>query len=150
MTDTHAAVTTFLMSSGVKPFKFEHVGATAKGPIVSLEMQQQKNIDTGIPDTWPDGNPKMQLRIVLATDQRDDEDDDGYRAIYVKGQMQVAIRDAIKAAGQTQIIEGGILAVKYESDGERSKPAYSPPKQYRAQYQPPAPKPASVDADDLL
>lgn len=150
MTETMHDPNSFLMSSGVPSFKFDTIGATAKGPIVSLEMQQQRDIDTNQPMTWEDGKPRMQLRIVLATDTRDNDEDDGHRAVYVKGQMQAAIRDAIKTAGQTQIVEGGILAVKYEKDGEKKKAAHNPPKQYRAQYQPPAPKPAAVDADDLL
>jgi hypothetical protein len=141
---------TFLMSSGIKSFKFENYGDTAKGKIVSLDMQQQRDIKDNSPKTWDDGRPMMQLRVVLATDAHDDADDDGQRAIYVRGIMQAAVRDAIKAAGVSTIAEGGTLAVQYTGDGERTNPAFNPPKQYRAQYEPPKSTPGAVNADDLL
>lgn len=142
----------FLLSSGVPSFKFDVIGATAKGTIESLDMMQQKDITTGALLTWEDGRPKMQLRIVLTTDQRDPEiaDDNGRRAIYVKGLMQQAVRDAIKTAGAAKIEVGGTLAVKYDSDGEPPKKGFNAPKQYLAKYEPPVAAPAAVDADDLF
>lgn len=142
----------FLMSAGVKPFKFEKHGDTVKGTIVSLEMQQQRDIKDNSLKWWDDAKtqPMMQLRIVLATDHRDDDDDDGQRAIYVKGNMQQAVRDAIKAAGATTIQEAGTLAVQYTKDGTASKPGFNPPKEYRAQYQPPPATPTAVAVDDLI
>jgi len=141
----------FLLASGVPSFKFDQIGATAKGPIESLDMMQQKDFTTGALLAWEDGRPKMQLRIVLATDQRDPTiaDDDGQRAIYVKGQMQQAVRDAIKIGGAAKIEVGGTLAVRYDSDGEPPKKGLNAPKQYRAKYEPPTPATA-VDADDLF
>lgn len=140
----------FLLSTGIPSFKFDTTGITAKGPIISLDMQQQRDFNTGIGMTWDNGDPKMQLRIVLETDQRDNDQDNGHRAIYVKGQMQQAIRDAIKTAGAQKIEVGGILAVRYDSDGEPPKKGLNAPKQYRAKYEPPAPGTTAVDADDLF
>ena len=145
----------FLLATGVPSFKFTNIGAIAKGEIVSLDMQQQNDFESGAPLWWDEAKtqPRMQLRIVLATDERDG-DDDGRRAIYVKGQMQAAVRDAIKKAGADKIEEGGTLAVKYDSDGEPPKSAsgkpLNPPKQFVAQYQPPSVTPAAVAVDDLL
>lgn len=142
----------FLMSSGIKSFKFEQVNATAKGPILSLEMQQQRDIKDNTPKWWDDAKsqPMMQLRVVLKTDERDGDDDDGARAIYVRGQMQQAVRDAVKAAGANVIEEGGILAVQYTGNGTASKPGFNPPKEYRAQYAPPVNQPAAVAVADLI
>lgn len=143
----------FLMASGIKSFKFERVNATAKGTIVSLEMQQQRDIKNGQPKFWDDQKtqPMMQLRIVLATDERDSEDDTGHRAIYVKGNMQQAVRDAIKAAGAEKIEEGGTLAVQYTGNGQATTVGFNPPKLYKAQYKAPAASPVSaVAVDDLL
>ncbi|MGH9001907.1 MAG: hypothetical protein ACRDYV_02145 [Acidimicrobiia bacterium] len=146
MTDPNA----FLMASGVKSFKFDATGATVKGTIVSLDMQQQQDIKTKAPLTWPDGNPKMQLRIILDTGVVEDTDDDGHRAIFVRGNMQQAVRDAIKKAEADRIEVGGTLAVKYERDGAKTNPAFDPPKEYRAAYEPPKTSPQAIDADDLL
>lgn len=142
----------FLMQSSVKSFKFSTVGATAKGSIVSLDMFQQRDIKTNEPKFWDkeQTQPMLQLRIVLQTDAKDDENDDGQRAIYAKGNMQQAVREAIKGAGRDKIEVGGTLAVKYEKDGEKTNPAFDPPKEYKAQYKPPEPAPTSVSTDELL
>lgn len=142
----------FLMSSGTRSFKFDTVDATAKGTIVTLDMQQQRDYKTGQPKWWDDqkSQPMMQLRIVLATDERDGDDDNGHRAIYVKGNMQQAVRDAIKAAGAEKIEEGGTLAVQYYGNGTTTDPKMNPPKLYKAQYKPPSVTPAAVAVDDLL
>lgn len=147
-------VNQFLMSSGIPSFKFTAKGATAKGIIESLDIQQQKDIKTGLPLWWDKEatQPKNQVRIVLATDERDPakEDDDGRRAIYVKGEMQRAVRDAIKAAGVEKIEEGGTLAVQYYDDGDPPGVGMNAPKLYKAQYKPPTITPAAVAVDDLL
>lgn len=140
----------FLLSTGIPSFKFENHGDIAKGPIVSLDMQQQRDFNTGVGLTWDNGDPKQQLRVVLATDQRDNDQDNGQRAIYVKGQMQQAVRDAIKKAGAQKIEVGGTLAVRYDSDGEPPKKGLNAPKQYVAKYEPPAANTTAVDADDLF
>lgn len=142
----------FLMGAGIKSFKFTNHGDTVKGQILSLDMQQQRDIKTGQPKFWDDqkAQPMMQLRIVLQTDEHDGDDDNGQRAIYVKGNMQQAVRDAIKAAGAEKIEEGGILAVQYTSDGQATNTAFNPPKIYKAQYKQPSVTPAAVAVDDLL
>ena len=145
-------VNQFLMASGTKSFKFGAIGATAKGTIESAEIQQQRSIDDGSPLFWDDAKtqPKNQVRIILQTDEHDGDDDDGRRAIYVKGQMQNAVRDAVIAAGVDKLEEGGTLAVQYYDDGEPPKRGMNAPKLYKAQYKPPAVTPAAVAVDDLL
>ena len=149
-TDAMSDPNSFLLTSGIPSFKFETISDTARGSIVSLEMQQQRDFTTQQPMTWDDGRPRMQLRIVLATDANDGEDDDGHRAIYVKGNMQQAIRDAIRAAGAQKIEVGGTLAVRYDGDGEPPKRGLNAPKLYKAKYEPPMAQTTAVDADDLF
>lgn len=148
MTDANA----FLMSSGTTSFKFDVIGTTCKGTIESLEMMQQRSIDDGSLAFWDEAKtqPKMQLRIVVETDERDGDDDDGRRAVYAKGEMQKAIRDAIKAAGCDKIEEGGTLAVQFYAEGDAPKRGMNKPKLYKAQYKPPSVTPAAIGADDLL
>lgn len=141
----------FLMGGGVPSFKFETVGQVAKGPILELGMQQQRDFATGKPKYWDDGNPMMQLRVVIATDERDPEitDDTGERALYIKGESQKAVRQAIKDAGAKTIEVGGILALAFTGLGDK-KDQLNPPKLYRAQYKPPVPAETSIAADDLI
>ena len=140
------------MQGGTKSFKFENLNDVAKGTIESLELQQQRGFENGEPLFWDDAKtqPKMHLRVVLETDLRDSDDDDGRRAIYVRGQMQSAVRDAIKAAGVDKIEEGGILAVQWHANGDPPKKGLNPVKLYKAQYKPPSVTPAAVAVDDLL
>ncbi len=140
----------FLLASGVPSFKFEKHDDTARGPIVSLEMQQQRDFTSQAPLVWDDGRPRMQLKIVVATDQSDGGDDNGHRAIYVKGNMQGAVRDAIKKAGVAKIEVGGTLAVRYTGDGEPPKKGLNAPKEYKAKYEPPTEATTAVAADDLF
>jgi len=136
----------FLMGGGTTTAKFPTPGASIRGRIVSAEVQDQKDIDGNI-RTWNDGNVRKQLKVVLSTDLRDPDiaDDRGDRAVYVKGQMLAAVREAIRAAGQHRMEVGGELAVRYERDEPSEKRGYNPTKIYRCQYKAP-----SVDAGDMF
>lgn len=133
------AANEFLMAGGAKSAKFEVIGTTVTGTIASEpEVMQQTDFRTGEPKFWNDGKPRLQMRIILATSERDPStpDDDGNRAIYVKGQMQKAVRDAIRQAGAPGIAVGGTLAITYTGDGVAD--GGYPPKIYSAAYTPPA------------
>lgn len=109
------------------------VGGGVIGEILSMNKQNQTKYQSNPPEPILDkeGKPKQELKIVLQTELRDwdkcakvplDEDknpkpaseDDGKRAIYVRGWMTGAIGDAVKdatgKAGAPKI--GGRLGVK--------------------------------------
>ncbi len=134
----------YLMSGGVKSAKFEKPGATIKGAIARKpELQQQRDFDKGTPLTWDDGSARQQIKVVLSTSEKDDEDDNGERAIYLKGGMLKAVQAAVKAAGAKGLEVGGKLIVKYTKDGEK-KGKLNAPKLYQAKYE--APDPVAVAA----
>lgn len=131
----------FLMAGGAKSARFEQPGAFVTGRISEQPVvQQQKDFSTGEPLFWNDGQPRMQLSVTLATDQRDpaDADDDGSRRIYVKGQMKQAIQQAVRASGARGLEVGGVLKVTYVRNGTASNPRFNPPKEYAAEYTPAA------------
>jgi hypothetical protein len=141
-----------MFNSGSPSAKFESVGALVKGTIVKFEAVQQRDFKTGLPETWDDGNPKMQLVFTVATDDHDPTitDDDGHRRIYAPvskkpGSMCDAIRLAVKEAGADKVLEGGMLAVKFD-DTEAQEAGLSPRKLYVAQYA----APTVNGANDLL
>lgn len=136
-----------LLEGGAPSFKFDGIGKTIKGKIVSATAAQQTDFDSGELLFWDDGKPRMQLVITLQTDERDADidGDDGQRRIFAKGAMLSAIRKAL--AGQ-QMAEDGTLAVKYTGDGEAKRKGLHPPKLFAAEYQ--APKPPAVDAGGLI
>lgn len=137
----------FLMGGGVKSAAFPAVGTTVTGRITrEPEVQQQKDFKTGELKFWKsDGKPMQQLKVVLATTERDPAtpDDDGERTLYVKGNLLKAVRDAVRKAGAKGLDVGGTLAVTYSGDGI-AQGQLDPPKLYTAVYTPPA-KNAAID-----
>lgn len=116
-----------------------HAGEIVEPP----ELVQQRDYDSNEPLAWPDGRPKMMLKVVIQTDQRDpqDPDDDGKRGIYLRYKMKDAVQEAIKKAGQKGAPKmGGWLSLTYYADDVAAKRGRNePPKLYRAEYRPPDP-----------
>lgn len=116
-----------------------HAGEIVEPP----ELVQQRGYDDNEPLAWPDGRPKMMLKVVIQTDQRDpqDPDDDGKRGLYLKYRMKDAVQDAIKKAGAKGAPKkGGWLSLTYTSDDLAAKKGRNePPKNYTAIYRPPDP-----------
>lgn len=134
-------------AGGTTSAKFDSVGVTIAGTITRVgEPMQQKDFTTGAPKVWDDGRPMMQLPVDVKTDQRDPsiDGDDGTRAIYIKGELQKAIREAVRKASAKGLREGGHLSVTYTGDGVAKQRGMNPPKLYSATYTPPAA--ASADA----
>lgn len=146
-TDT---VNDFLMGGGGAPtatFKDAPIGRKYVGKILASEVTQQTEMKTGEPKFWKDGNPMMQAVITIQTDERnlDIEDDDGQRRLFVKGEMQKAVREAIKESGAKGLEVGGLLAVAYIGDGVPPEKGLNAPKLYKAQYRAPDPVAATND-----
>ena len=60
------------------------VGDTVTGPIISATSRQVTDYVTKAPETWDNGDPKLQAVITIQTGLRTDENDDGARSVYVK------------------------------------------------------------------
>lgn len=131
----------FLMGGGgAKSAKFATVGTTIGGPIVAEpEMRQQTEFKTEKPLFWDNGDAKMQLVVKVQTDLRDDAEDDGIRAFYLKGGFkrpttQKAVADAVRNAGAQGLAVGGQLYLTLtaiDGDGQDA------PKSFTARYVPP-------------
>src|SRR5262245_50735424 len=138
-----------LGGGGSKAWSAENLGEKVSGVIKLCERRQQRSLDTGKPETWDDGSPKMLVYIELETNERDDDEDDGVRALYAKSgrnfepaqgsgtSMGVAIAEAVKAAGEKALEEGGQLAVQYSGIAKVTTRGYNPAKLYKASYKPP-------------
>lgn len=138
-----------LMGGGSPALKFDQIGAAHTGTVVAEPTaSQQTDFRTKVPETWPDGSPKMQVLVQLSTTLRDPQkpEDDGTRTLYVKGkELTNAIRNAVRQSGANGIHTGGVLTVQYVADGP-AEAGFNPPKLYTAQYQPPAVSLAGVSA----
>lgn len=128
-----------LMGGGIKSATFpdQQYGHTIAGAIVRPpQVRQQTDFDTGKPKTFDNGDPMMQIVVQVQTDLRDQNDstDDGVRAFYLKGQMQAAVRDAVRAAGAKGLEVGGHLAIRYLKDEPNSRGRGKDKKVYAARY----------------
>lgn len=129
-----------LLSTGVPSAAFPQIGTVVEGTILKLEKTQQRDMTTGQPKVWEDGNPMWQFVFTLRTELRDDQivNDDGIRKVYAKAQMEKAIRDAIRQSGHKGDIVGGTLAVKFTREEQAKTRGFNPQKVYAARFTPPA------------
>ena len=137
-----------LGGGGGTSFPFETVGDTITGRIKAIEEVQQTDMDSGLPATWENGQPKMMVRVDLTTDHRDitNPGDDGTRSVYLKGSRKAESKSSMSAAlvavravsGATSIAVGGTFTLTYVGDGVPSKRGFNAPKQYEAAYAPPS------------
>ncbi|MFD6094556.1 hypothetical protein ACFWGN_20790 [Oerskovia sp. NPDC060338] len=144
MTTTTPSADEFLLggSSGKSAFgKNDPIGTTITGTIVSTEVRQQTDIATGELLTWDNGDPRMQLVVALQTDERISEDDEGVRAVYVKGSkafgsksLHDAVRAAVQDAGAKGIEPGGALTVSLIGTEPSKTRGFSDRKLWGAQY----------------
>lgn len=128
----------FLMGGGsTKSAVFAAYGDQVWGVVRSMTVRQQTDFKSGKPLTWDNGEPRNQLQVILQTDLREDANDDGLRAVYIRGQMQAAAKEAVKKVGVRGMAEGGRLLVRYVSDIANPDPRLNAAKQYFVKYEAP-------------
>lgn len=137
----------FLMGAPKVPSaRFDFPGTTVSGQVIFMETRQQTIFGTNEVATWPSGDPKYQLVVHIQTPLREPhiENDNGQRALYIKGkQFEGAVRDAVRAAGQPGIREGGFIQVTF-TGLDMSSIAPQKPKKYAVVYQGPAMMPPAA------
>ncbi|NAE18287.1 hypothetical protein [Enterococcus hirae] len=129
-----------LTRTGGKTAKFAAIGDTITGTVISADVRQRTDLDTGKPATWDNGDPQNQVVITLQTELREDGDDDGLRSVYVKawGQQMNALREAVRTSGAGDIKPGGTFTATYSGDGQKPKPHLSAPKLFTYRYEGPS------------
>jgi len=153
MNDTNE-IDNFLLGGGGKSASFEDIGDSVTGTIASAEVRDQTDIGTGVILKWDNGDVRKQLVVMLQTSQRDDEDDDGRRSLYVKGSKKAgsrslhdAIAAAVRAAGAKSLDIGGTLTVIHDGVEPSKTRGFSDRKLYSASYS--APDKATQTGDFL-
>lgn len=116
-----------LLVGGNKSAKFPTVGTTYSGKVTSVETRQATNFDTGKPEFWDDGTPKMQAVISVQTTERENAEDDGVRSIYIKmwGDQKKALIRASQEAGGSPAV-GDTFTATYYADGEKPQRGFAP------------------------
>lgn len=158
MSQTRDEINDFLMGGSGKAFDFATIGDTVTGVIVSMKKQQQTDFQTGAPQFWNDGSPKMMLMLQLQTDLHEDDDDEGLRNVYLRGgnftavkgkgtSSLMAVKDAVKRSGAPDGIQaGGKLTMQYSGEGPAPQRGMNPSKLYSAAYQAPT---ETVSLEDM-
>lgn len=137
------------LSGGAPGQKFPEVGAKFSGTLISWEMADQTDLDTGEIKTWPDGKPRKQLIMTIqgeptgytlewngrGFDRKMLADDDGIRRLFVKGQMQSALGKAMRNA-KGSVEAGAYIEIVRTADIDPSKKGYSPTQTFNAKWTP--------------
>jgi uncharacterized protein with beta-barrel porin domain len=111
-------------------FKDAKVGDSYNGTITALETAQVRNYESGEPEFWEDGNPKLQIVVTLATTYGDGAEDDGERKVYLFGQKLQAAKAALKEAGLTKLEIGSSFTITYSGTKPSSNKKYNDVKLY--------------------
>ncbi len=145
----------FLMQGGGVSAQFPKIGHSYTGTIIQIgQARVQTDPKDNSVKTFADGSPRYQVPITLATDARgkfdedgnpeDVPDDDGVRTLWVKADMQRAIRDAVLKAGKeagTANLKpepGGLLTVTRGKNFPKKQAGMKPQHSYTAEYVPAA------------
>ena len=156
--DPFASVAQFL-AGGLTAAKFPSVGFTVEGTVTAAVVKQQTDYDDGTLLTWDDGSPKMQMIVDLKCEptfktwetikytEKALPQDDGMRALYVKGNLQRALQAALRQASAKFEI-GGRIKVTRIPDGPRKTKSREPAYEFAVEWTP-ANKNAASAADFL-
>lgn len=111
----------------------------------------QRDFDSGEILTWPDGNVRKQMVItgVIPEDDREDDEDDGERRLFIKGGMTAALRQGLREAKAKVPEIGGTIVVEYVKDGPKEG-RKNPPKIYEIEYAAPKRKAKAATASEFL
>lgn len=113
-------------------FKDAKVGDSFTGHITDLRTVQVRSYDTGEPEFWDDGKPKLQIEVTLATNYMDPEmdDDDGTRRVYLFGQKLAAAKQEMKSKGFGKLEKGMKFTISFVGEKPASNKKYNNVKLY--------------------
>lgn len=144
------------LSGGLVAAKWPTIGFVFEGVVKASKLVQQTDFDDGTPLTWKDGSPRMQLVVDVQSEATGltwakiqniptpVPNDTGMRAMYVRGNLQKAISQALRNA-QAEFENGGHIRVERIADGVAPDPKKNAPHDYVAVWTPPSPTAAAAD-----
>lgn len=130
-------------------FKDAKVGESFTGTITDLRTVQVRSYDSGEPEFWDDGKPKLQIEVTLATDYLDPmlDEDDGTRRVYLFGQKLSAAKQEMKSKGIAKLEKGMGFTISFTGEKPASNKKYNNVKLYGIEIEPATSNP---DVDALL
>lgn len=131
-----------LLNEGGPAFKFEKVGDTFEGVVVS-ESELEDRDPNGNPKTWSNGEPKKVY--VLNCEEKDSGE---VMSIWARGNMVKAIRTAAREAKARELL-GHEIKIRFDGLGESKTPGFAPAKLFRAKVSQEAVKTVAVSSGVL-
>jgi fructose-specific component phosphotransferase system IIB-like protein len=130
-------------------FKDAKVGDYFNGVITDLRTVQVRSYDSGEPEFWDDGKPKLQIEVTLATEYLDPslDEDDGTRRVYLFGQKLSAAKQEMKSQGLSKLEKGMKFTISFVGEKPSSNKKYNNVKMYGIGIEPAVSNP---DVDALL
>lgn len=110
--------------------KLTNVGDKITGIITQTRKLEDRDLN-GELRTWPNGDPKHVFVFDLDTSN-------GKQALWVRGQMVSAIKEAAREAKVTNLI-GATIDLQHHALGEIKQKGFNAPKLYRAKITPASP-----------
>jgi hypothetical protein len=113
-------------------FKDAKVGTAYTGTITDLRTVQVRSYDSGEPEYWDDGKPKLQIEVTLATEYLNPEleDDDGTRRVFLFGQKLAAAKQEMKSKGFSKLEKGMQFTITFSGEKPASNKKYNNVKLY--------------------
>ena len=118
--------------------KFNVQGDTISGTIVSEPTsRQQVDFKTKEPKVFRNGNKAMCLVVALQTNQREDDEDDGVRNLYINKPSNLfdAVSEALADAKAKALTPGGKLSVTWTGLGKPFMQGAQAPRVFSATYE---------------
>lgn len=135
------------------------VGDKISGTITSVSRKQQTSFQDNSPEFWDNGDPKMLTVVEIQTDLSEDDNDDGVRALWLKGGKnyepaegsgqsgEVALAKAVRDAKSDKIEVGAKLDAAITGMAKKTSRGTQPAKLWTMRYRPPV---ESVAASELF
>lgn len=126
--------TAAFLTGGLTGAKWPEVGFIVEGTVTGATMKQQADFDDGSLLFWNDGSPRMQMVVDLQGEptgvtwkglrnvKTQVPNDDGMRAVYVKGNLQRALVKGLRDAGNAKFENGGHLRIERIADVPNADP----------------------------
>lgn len=144
------------LTGGLTAAKWPQIGFVVEGVVKGAVLRQQSNYDTGALEFWSDGSPRMQLVVDLQSTptgvtwkglhnvQHAVPNDDGMRALYVKGNLQKAFTKALRDANASFEM-GGHLRIERAQDIPNADSKKAPAHDYVVTWTAPSAEAAATD-----
>lgn len=131
--------------------QFPKIGTKYSIRILDFTVEDQLDMQTQQPKTWPNGEVMKQVVIKGESTGKafegkynrhtevweEIEDDDNVRYLFCAGGIFTAVKKALRDSG-AKIAKGGVIEIAYTGVGKPSQPGYNPPKRYEAKYTAPS------------